>query len=219
MTNSYELLLALVGVVDIDITYRDRYWWYRSGEFEVVIGAILTQQTKWQNVEKSLENLNSIGALEFNKFLTLDIGTIKEAIKPSGFYNQKSQRLYELVKNIDRDFGSLDEFKTSVSREWLLGQKGIGFESADSILCYFAYQEVMVVDSYTKRLMQYFDYEFENYDDMVEWFEAGVNENYDKICKLFDEQKTLHEIYALYHGYIVEFCKSGCKNIDKLGLK
>jgi len=218
MINSYELLSSLVkNIKDIDL--YDEYWWPNSGSFEVILGAVLTQQTKWQNVQKSLQNLKSINALEFDRFLELDINTIKEAIKPSGFYNQKAPRIYNLVKNISNDFISLDNFKQNATRQWLLSQKGIGFESADSILCYFAYKDVMVVDSYTKRLMQYFDYEFENYNDMVEWFEAGVNENYDKICKLFDEQKTLHEIYALYHGYIVEFCKSGCKNIDKLGLK
>jgi endonuclease-3 related protein len=219
MTNSYELLKALIDNNNSNITYRDRYWWPNSGTFEVVIGAILTQQTKWQNVEVSLKNLKSIDANSFDGFLTLDIDTIKEAINPSGFYNQKASRLYSLIKNIQEDFGSLEEFKAQVTREWLLEQKGIGYESADSILCYFAYQEVMVVDNYTKKLMAYFNYEFESYDDMASWFEAGVNDNYDKICKLLGTDISLHEIYALYHAYIVEFCKSNCKTIELLGLK
>ena len=219
MINSHELLQALVKKIPTSITQRDRLWWPHSGEFEVILGTILTQQTKWQNVMTSLDNLRLIGALKFEGFLTLDIETIKFAIKPSGFYNQKAVRLYNLVHNISKEFGTLAEFKEQASKEWLLAQKGIGFESADSILCYFAYQDVMVVDNYTKKLMGYFGYEFESYDEMASWFEAGVNENYDKICQLLGEKKPLYEIYALYHGYIVEFCKSGCKNIQELGIQ
>jgi endonuclease-3 related protein len=218
MINSYELLSSLVkNIKDIDL--YDEYWWPNSGSFEVILGAVLTQQTKWQNVQKSLQNLKSINALEFDRFLELDINTIKEAIKPSGFYNQKAPRIYNLVKNISNDFISLDNFKQNATRQWLLSQKGIGFESADSILCYFAYKGVFVVDNYTKKLMNYFGYEFEGYDDVAMWFEAGVNNNYDKIQKLLQKNMSLHKIYALFHGYIVEFCKNNCKNIDKLGLE
>ena len=79
-----------------------RYWWPNYGSFEVVVGAILTQNTTWKNVEKSLQNLQGYTTLE--SFLQLDEETLKKAIKPSGFYNQKAPRLLQLTKNIKKDF-------------------------------------------------------------------------------------------------------------------
>jgi endonuclease-3 related protein len=94
--NSYELLIKLR---DLNLLQnKPKYWWSDSGNFKVVIGVILTQNTKWENVEKSLINLK--GFLDLESFLKLDINSIKTAIKPSGFYNQKATRLYQLAKNI-----------------------------------------------------------------------------------------------------------------------
>ena len=174
-----------------------KYWWPNVGTFEVLIGAILTQNTSWKNVEKSLENLASF--LEFESFLTLDESTLKKMIKPSGFYNQKAPRLLQLSFNIKRDFNDFKNFQANVTREWLLMQKGIGEESADSILCYTCYRDEMVVDTYTKRLLKTFNIEFDKYDEYKKYLEKGIRSSFD--------ENDVNLIYARFHGMIVEYNK------------
>ena len=203
ISNSYELLIELKKLnLLID---KPKFWWPNFGSFEVVIGAILTQNTKWENVEKALSNLNSF--LEFDRFLELDIITLKEAIRPSGFYNQKSEALYKLVRNIKDEFNDFETFKKEVSRDWLLSQKRVGQETADSILCYACKKETMVVDAYSNRLLKSLGYEFESYLELKEWFEDGVLNNWSKLSELYEDNLNL--CYSRYHGKIVEFVKSG----------
>jgi endonuclease-3 related protein len=182
---------------------KPKYWWPNVGTFEVVVGAILTQNTKWQNVEKALNNLKDYMSLE--DIASMDSNFLAELIRPAGFYNQKSKRLITLSRNILRDFGDFESFKESVNREWLLGQKGIGFETADSILCYGCFREIMVVDSYTKRLLKKEGFEFETYDELREWCERGVRENWHKLSDLYEDNLNL--CFARFHGKIVEFMK------------
>jgi len=169
------------------------YWWPNYGSFEVVIGAILTQNTTWKNVEKSLQNLQKHTTLE--NFLQLDEEALKKAIKPSGFYNQKAPRLLQLAKNIKKDFGTFKEFTCKVSRGWLLEQKGIGEESADAILCYACKRGVMVVDTYTKRTLNEFDIKFKTYKE----YQAFLQ---DIEHKIIIDDKAL--FYARFHGMFVE---------------
>ena len=173
-----------------------RYWWPNYGSFEVVVGAILTQNTTWKNVEKSLQNLQGYTTLE--SFLQLDEETLKKAIKPSGFYNQKAPRLLQLTKNIKKDFGGFEEFTCKVSREWLLKQKGIGEESADAILCYACKRGVMVVDTYTKRTLYEFDINFQTYKE----YQAFLQ---DIEHQIIIDNKAL--FYAKFHGMFVEYQK------------
>jgi len=135
LQNSYELLYALKKSGYLK-THRDPLWWPNSGTQEVIFGAILTQQTKWERVEESLSNLREAGRDSLKSLADSDIQIITELIKPSGFYNTKAQRLKILCKHILEDFGSFEVFQERTDREWLLRQKGIGMESADSILCY-----------------------------------------------------------------------------------
>ena len=203
-TNSYELLMFLRE--KNLLKNSPKYWWPNAGSFEVVIGAILTQNTKWENVQKALNNWkNENGELRVEDVAVMDYSYLAEIIKPAGFYNQKSKRLIALSRNILRDFGSFESFKENVDREWLLNQKGIGFESADSILCYACFREVMVVDAYTKRLLKKAGYEFESYDAMKEWCERGVLENWNKLKDFYENDLNL--CFARFHGKIVEFMK------------
>ncbi|MEN4045257.1 3-methyladenine DNA glycosylase [Sulfurimonas sp. NWX367] len=179
------------------LQYSPKLWWPNAGTFEVVAGAVLTQNTTWKNVEKSLKNLDMF--LDLNSFAALDADVLKEKIRPSGFYNQKAPRLLQLAKNIQNEFGDFASFQKEVSREWLLLQKGIGQESADAILCYACFRDEMVVDSYTKRLLKSFDIEFKNYMQYKEFLESGIKEAF--TCK------DLNLIYARYHGMIVEYNK------------
>jgi len=203
-SNSYELLIELRE--KNLLKDKPKYWWPNVGSFEVVVGAILTQNTKWENVEKALNQLRmENGELRVENIASYDISYLAQLIKPVGFYNQKAKRLIALSRNILRDFGSFEEFKEKVNREWLLAQKGIGFETADSILCYGCFRDTMVVDSYTKRLLKKNGYEFESYDEIKEWCERGVEENWDKLAKFYEDDLNL--CYARFHGKIVEFMK------------
>lgn len=206
ISNSYELYLYLKNIVQIDEKYN--YWWPSNDDFQVFLGAILTQNTKWTNVEKSLKNLKDKELLNLNSLIDVDIDFLIQLIAPSGFKNQKAVRIKKICKNIIEEFGSFSLFSENVSRDWLLSQKGIGPETADAILCYACHKEEMVVDSYTNKLLKSFGYEFESYDDLKSWLEYGINENYDKIESLYDFQISLNMIYCRFHGKIVEFMKS-----------
>ncbi|MBP1681682.1 MAG: putative endonuclease [Proteobacteria bacterium] len=219
--NSFDLLVALKNKGYLKTT-RDPLWWPRSGSFWVLVGAILTQQTKWEKVEKSIENLESIEIDSLEKLSSLDIERLSSAIQPSGFYNTKAKNLSLLSKTILESFGSFEAFCENVDREWLLSQKGIGEESADSILCYACKQEAMVVDAYTARLLAGFGYNFESYGALQEWMVEGIVSNETKVNQLYGKEITPSELYARFHGKIVEFCKENSRGkmvqVESLGL-
>ena len=221
MNNSFELLVALKNKGYLKTT-RDPLWWPRSGTFWVIIGAILTQQSKWENVEKSMENLERAGIDSLEMLSALPIEQLSEYIRPSGFYNTKAKNLHLLTHAILKEFDSFEVFCTRVDREWLLAQKGIGAESADSILCYACKQEAMVVDAYTARLLTSFGYSFESYAELQEWVEEGLLSNLSKIHVLYGKEMSLNELYARFHGKIVEFCKENSRGktvfVDSLGI-
>jgi len=198
--NSYELYEYLKNLNLIE--HREERWWPNSGTFEVVVGAILTQNAKWEKVEISLENLRKFNLLDLESLRDTEILT--EAIEPSGLYRQKSERLKLLSFNILEEFGDFETFCSNVSREWLLEQKGIGQETADSILCYACKRDVMVSDSYSARILNHFGWEFESYDEVQSFLKSGIDDFY-------DGYKELSIVYAQFHGMIVEFCKTQCK--------
>jgi len=206
ISNSFELLKYLKeqNLLENHLSF----WWPSNNDFEVLIGAILTQNTKWINVEKSLDNLRNLNLLNLENLSKVDENILIEAITPSGFKNQKSKRLIQLSKNILEQFSSFENFCKYVDRQWLLNQKGIGEETADAILCYACHKEFMVVDKYTKRLLSYFGNEFENYEQLQAWCEYGINKNYDKIVQLYGFEISLNMLYCRFHGKIVEFMKS-----------
>lgn len=214
LENSYELYV-LLKKMDL-LKERPKMWWPNAGSFEVLIGAILTQQTKWEKVEKSLANLNNNAMVSLEALAAKKSSEIAPLIKPSGFYNTKAKWLVWLCKNIIEKFGNFENFQQDVSREWLLEQKGVGEETADSILCYACFRDEMVCDAYSARLLQSFGYEFETYGDIKEWLSAGILE----YCVNFEE-KNLNEMYADFHGMIVEYCKKNSRGkiVDILPLE
>lgn len=191
---------------------RDPYWWPNSGSFETVIGAILTQNTKWNNVEKSLALLRKDNTVTLESMSMIELDRLALLIKSSGFYNTKAKRLKKLANSILDDFGGFDNFCEEVTREWLLTQEGIGFESADSILNYACYKEEMVADRYSYTLLSSIGYELEEYDSIKEWLKSGIEENLASVAKLLETEENLARIYALFHGQIVEFCKENKKD-------
>ncbi len=205
--NSYELFCELYSP---SLGERDMYWWPNSGSFEVIVGVMLTQQTKWENVEKSIENLRRFGLLSLEKIAEMELGILAEAIRPSGFYNQKSVRLKNICKAIYEEFGDFESFCAGVDREWLLAQKGIGLESADSILLYACRREIMVVDTYTARLLaSKCSMEAMEYEEIREWLESGIYADEAKACELVSGD--IVKVFSLFHGAIVEYSKSAGK--------
>ncbi len=213
--NSFELLKRLkeLGFLKEE---RDPYWWPNSGTFEVVVGVVLTQNTRWEKVEEALLNLkNYMNDIELEKIAQIDQKLLSTLIKPAGFYNTKAFRLKKLSQNILNEFGSFEIFQKRVSRYWLLNQKGIGKETADSILNYACYKDFMVVDSYTVRILGIAGYEFSEYDDIADFLTEGIFQNLDKIYELYNKELPLNQIYARFHGKIVDFCKEYFKGKQK----
>ena len=178
-------------------------WWPSYGTFEVVVGSILTQNTQWERVQISLDNLRIKELLSLHVLAYCDNEELMELIRPSGLFKAKAQALIRLSSAICDDFGDFETFALTVDRDWLLSQKGIGPETADSILCYACARPAMVVDSYTARLLNAFGYEFESYDELQEWCEAGIRGYFDTV--------QLPAAFARFHGMIVEYVKRNSK--------
>jgi len=158
-------------------------------KFEICIGAILTQNTAWQNVEKALINLKKIGALTPQKIIKIEIEKLKKAIRPAGYYNQKAKKLKEFS-------GFFIKLKGKTpTREQLLKVWGIGNETADSILLYAYKIPVFVVDAYTRRIFSKLGYfkKDNDYYEIRRFFEKNLPKDY--------------KIYQEFHALIVEHAK------------
>ncbi len=131
-------------------------WWPGETPFEVCVGAILTQNTNWTNVERAIANLKSAGALEPRRLLALPPARLAALIRPAGYFNVKARRLRAflevLVRDFDADLSRLLGGPRETARARLLGIHGIGPETADSMLLYAGERLVFVVDAYTRRI-------------------------------------------------------------------
>ena len=161
-----------------------------SEKFEIIIGAVLTQNTSWPQVEKSLINLKELIDLTPYEILNLDEEEFKSAIKPSGYFNQK----YNYLRNISEFYISLDG-ETPLRKD-LLAVKGIGPETADSILLYAYGEKEFVVDAYTRRIFSHLGI-------------IDEKDSYNKIKMLFEDNFDggVSE-YQEYHALIVEHAKN-----------
>jgi endonuclease III related protein len=134
-----------------------QHWWPARSRFEVIVGAYLTQNTSWKNVETALRNLHSAHALSLSAIRRIPIAKLEGLIRPAGYFRQKAARLKTLVAFVDRQYGgSLSRMfaqPTEKLREELLQLNGVGPETADSILLYAGQHEVFVVDAYARRIL------------------------------------------------------------------
>jgi endonuclease-3 related protein len=134
-----------------------QHWWPAETQFEVIVGAYLTQNTAWTNVERALANLRAAGALSIDALRTIRISRLERLIRPSGYFRQKAKRLKTFVAFLDQKYaGSLEKMfsePTIKLRVELLSLNGVGPETADSILLYAGNHPVFVVDAYTRRIL------------------------------------------------------------------
>jgi endonuclease-3 related protein len=190
----YNLLLA---------HYGPRNWWPADTELEVMIGAVLTQNTNWKNVEKAIENMKEKGLLSFEKLRCVTASELAQVIRPAGYYNIKAKRLKNLINFIgDRYDGDLSAFledETQILRQGLLSVNGIGPETADSILLYAVGRPIFVVDAYTHRIL--------SRHGMVE-----EQATYQELQDLFmDNLPEISSMFNEFHAQIVETGKNYCR--------
>jgi endonuclease-3 related protein len=183
--------------------YGPRHWWPADSPFEVVVGAVLTQNTNWNNVEKAIANLRREQALSAPRILQLPVPELEGLIRPSGYFRQKAARLQLFCRHLEQQHGGdlnawlagdLDQV-----REELLSLKGIGPETADSILLYAGQRPSFVVDAYTRRLFGRLGvlHGRESYDEIRTWFMESLEGD----VKLYNE----------YHALIVIHAKETCR--------
>lgn len=189
----YNLLYAFFG---------PQHWWPGETPFEVMVGAVLTQNTNWTNVTAALENLKQDNLLDLDTLTALPVQLLAEKIRPAGYFNLKAKRLKNLLTQVRNHGGNLEKFFAAdreTLRERLLEVKGIGPETADSILLYAAGQPSFVVDAYTHRVLyrHHLIPEEIGYHDIQELFTSSLPED----SSLFNE----------YHALLVRLGKEYCK--------
>lgn len=177
--------------------------------FEIMMGAILTQNTAWANVEKAIINLKKNKSLTVRKIVDMPLEKLKVMIQPSGFFNQKATRLKILATHIYEKYDSdLDKFfkrdLQEIRRE-LLSLNGIGPETADSILLYAGNLPIFVVDAYTKRICKRIPLQPKDgsYDEIQQYFKSELSKN--------RSEKDMVPLYKELHALIVELAKNYCK--------
>lgn len=169
--------------------------------FEIIIGAILTQNTSWRNVEKALENLIKKKMIDVNTIAACEDTRLAELIRPAGYYNQKARRLKDfasfLLTEYDGKTINLFSHDLETLREKLLCLKGIGPETADSIILYAAQKPIFVIDAYTIRILRRLGFEVKGYEDAQKLFMSNLPND----VKVFKE----------YHALLVHLGKNYCK--------
>ena len=183
--------------------FGEQHWWPGDSRFEIIVGAILTQNTNWANVEKAITNLKNADALCPEKLYKMETDTLAGLIKPAGYFNLKAGRLRNfltwLFENYDGQVDAVENLSVWDLREQLLSIKGIGPETADSISLYAYGKGVFVVDTYASRVMvRHGMIEPEaGYEQIREFMEAALNSD----VKLFKE----------FHALLVQVGKNYCK--------
>jgi len=222
--------------IEPDILYRtlqkqfgDLDWWpvdkryhkkhNSDPRFEIIVGAILTQNTAWSNVEKALSKLKLKNLLDLESICNIEIKKLEKMIKPSGFFKQKAERLKNISTHLKKNYdGDLDDFfnrELYEIRQELLSLNGIGPETADSILLYAGNKPIFVVDAYTKRICQRIPLDTgDSYDEIQNYFQKNISNKFKK--------EDLAKVYGELHALIVMLAKEYCRkkpNCDNCPLK
>lgn len=180
-----------------------QHWWPGDTPFEIAVGAILTQNTNWSNVEKAIGNLKAARALSARRLHEMPVRKIAELIRPAGYFNIKAKRLKSFIDFLsDCHGGSMERMRhaeTETLRRELLSVHGIGPETADSILLYALGKPVFVIDAYTKRVLS--RHGIMDHDEPYEDFQALFHSALKPDVRLFNE----------YHALFVRAGKIYCR--------
>ncbi len=188
----YERLRKILGARD---------WWKSDGSLEVVVGALLTQQTTWRSVDVALGRLKERGWLSLEGLAAAPVEKLEDCVKPTGFYRVKTARLQKLATRVLEDYGNVDALlhqEPRDLRQYLLGLDGIGPETADSILLYAAGLPFLVVDTYTRRIVERLG------SPLPPGYEAA------RSCLEGGLPRTV-ETYREFHAMMVELGKRYCR--------
>ncbi len=198
--NIYQRLLEAFG---------PQHWWPAETPLEIIIGAVLTQNTAWTNVEKAIANLKKAHLLNLNRLNTVSTKTLKRLIRPAGYYRVKTKRLRAVINFIVTKGGiaKLKKVSTPTLRNELLQCYGIGPETADSILLYAFHRPVFVIDTYTRRILTRYGLinGNEHYEELRKWIETNL---------LSLSSSNPHPIICLYnefHALLVRLAKTHCR--------
>jgi endonuclease III related protein len=193
----YDRLLAAFG---------PQHWWPGDSPFEVIVGAVLVQNTSWKNVERAIANLRDSGSMSPQTLYDLPAGELSGLIRPAGYFQVKTKRLRNLLRFIVEEFdGSLDamfQVDLATLRERLLAIHGVGPETADAILLYAGGLPTFVVDTYAHRVLArhgWIGYEA-GYDETKDLFESNLPQD----APLYNE----------YHALLVRVGKDYCRRTD-----
>lgn len=181
--------------------YGDQFWWPADSNFEVMVGAVLTQNTAWTNVEKAISNLKHADSLTLESLLALSDEALAQLIRPSGYFNIKAKRLKNLCLWLAENGGesTLVAVDTGTLRSSLLQVNGVGPETADDILLYALARPVFVIDTYTRRLFSKLCLiqGSEPYEDLRQSFEAELEADV--------------SLFKQYHALIVRHAREKCQ--------
>ena len=198
---SYDKLMEIYNLL-MD-KFGPQHWWPGDSRFEVIIGAILTQNTNWTNVEKAIINLKNTDSLSPTKLFEMETDLLAELIRPAGYYNIKAARLKSFLNwlndNYKLDVDALQNLPPWDLREQLLAIKGVGRETADSIILYAYDKPTFVVDAYTCRILVrhgLIDSE-SDYEQTKDFFESSL--------------PTETQLFNEFHALIVQTGKNYCK--------
>jgi len=175
-------------------------WWPAESAFEIAVGAILTQNTDWRNVEKALGNLKSANALSIEAILETPTDQLEMLVRPSGYFRMKADRLKQLCVFLESNsFDSLKQLGRNQARERLLSVKGIGPETADDIVLYALDIPSFVIDTYTRRLLERLGL----YSSKLKYpvLQVAFHQQLPEDSSLFKQ----------YHALIVEHAKVSCR--------
>jgi endonuclease III related protein len=189
--------------------FGPRYWWPGDSPLEVAVGAILTQNTAWRNVEKAIRNMKEEALLDAGRLRKIDREELAAIIRPAGFYRLKAARLKSFVDFLWVEYGGqlepMKEIPTERLRSQLLSVSGIGPETADSILLYAVDKPVFVVDAYTLRFLRNHGLH-------------GGSPTYDVAQKLFmDNLVPDAHLFNEFHALIVALGQQHCKKVAACG--
>ena len=194
LTEIYELLYERFG---------PQHWWPGQTTLEIIVGAILTQNASWKNVEKAIANLKAANCLVVEKLYNMDALELGRLIRPAGYYNLKAKRLKNFINRLFEDFEGqlcrMQELDTESLRERLLAITGIGPETADSILLYAFDKPVFVVDAYTARVA-------------VRHGLVEPSVDYESLRDLFQSNLPQEiQLFNEYHALLVQVGKEFCR--------